>query len=99
SNTGSAKVASATNSTDIEIGYAFMASSEISSRVDLSSLPSHFDMKASAIKLPKVWIFDTGASHHITADISDLTDPVAYSFGITIDGGTIGKCTGRRDAE
>src|SRR5690606_33511964 len=89
SNTGSAKVASATDSTDIETGYAFMASSENTTPVDLSSLPSHFAMKASATKLPKVWIFDTGASHHITADISDLTDPVAHSFGITVGGGTV----------
>src|SRR5690606_5660092 len=89
SNTGSAKVATATNSNDIETGYAFMASSESTTPVDLSSLPSHFALKASAIKLPKVWIFDTGASHHITADISDLTDPVAYRFGITVGGGTV----------
>src|SRR5690606_10202997 len=29
------------------------------------------------------------ASHYITADISDLTDPVAYRFGMTVIGGNV----------
>jgi hypothetical protein len=94
-NTGSAKVASASDSNDIKTGYAFMASSA-TIPADLSSLPPHFAMKASATKLPTVWIFDTGASHHITADISDLTDPVAYCFSITVGGGNVLYSTQKR---
>jgi len=43
----------------------------------------------------EVWIFDTGASYHITADFSHLLDPVHCHVGLTVGSGRIMHATHR----
>jgi len=37
----------------------------------------------------EVWIFDTGASFHITADFSHHLNPVRCHVGLTVSGGRV----------
>ena len=41
----------------------------------------------------EVWIFDTGASFHITADFSHLLNPVRCHVGLTVGGGRVMHAT------
>jgi hypothetical protein len=46
-------------------------------------------LKAQTNSTHQVWIFDTGASHHITADFLCLSAPVSRRVGITVGGGKV----------
>src|SRR6185503_18954422 len=46
-------------------------------------------LRAQADSTHQVWIFDTGASHHITADFLCLTNPVSHRMEITVGGGKV----------
>ena len=46
-------------------------------------------LKAQVDSTHQVWIFDTGASHYITADFFCLTNPVSHRMGITVGGGRV----------
>jgi len=41
----------------------------------------------------EVWIFDTGASFHITANFSHLLNPVHCHVGLTVGGGRVMHAT------
>jgi len=45
----------------------------------------------------QVWIFDTGACYHITADFSHLQNPVHCHVGLTVGGGRVMHATYQRN--
>ena len=46
-------------------------------------------LKARDATTYQVWILDTGASHHITADFFCLINPVSHRVGIEVGGGQV----------
>ena len=51
------------------------------------TVPCGSAFKTANDKTYEVWIFDTGASFHITADFSYLLEPIRCHVGLTVGGG------------
>ena len=52
----------------------------------LPTIPSGSAFKTANDKTYEVWMFDTGASFHITADFSYLLEPIRCHVGLTVGG-------------
>ena len=50
-------------------------------------MPSGSAFDTANDKTYEVWIFDTGASFHITRDFSHLVEPIRCHLGLTVGGG------------
>ena len=50
------------------------------------TISSGFAFKTANDKTYEVWIFDIGASFHITTDFSDLLEPIRCDVGLTVGG-------------
>jgi hypothetical protein len=66
-------------------GIAYIASS---SQAFINTLPIGTAFSAQ-YNTQQVWVLDTGASHHITADFSLLHSPVPHRKGIKVGGGNV----------
>ena len=50
------------------------------------TIPSGSEVKTVNDKTCEVWIFDTGASFHITADFFHLLETICWHVGLTVGG-------------
>ena len=75
---------------DITTGFAFVTSS-FSYRLTCPPVPppSGSALKTSEKHINELWSFDTGATHHITADISHLINPKPTRVEIEVGGGNV----------
>ncbi|MHB8545134.1 MAG: DDE-type integrase/transposase/recombinase, partial [Leptospirales bacterium] len=78
-------------SNESDNGVAFIVSPSPSQLVLSPSRPLH-NVPAN-YTTHEVWIFDTGASFHITADFSHLQEPVRCHVGLTVGGGRVMHAT------
>jgi len=71
-------------------GLAHLVISRLSSHSASVNVPAQVSANHTTYE---VWIFDTGASFHITADFSHLLNPVLCHVGLTVGGGRVMHAT------